>query len=158
MSRPALRIVCLGVALGALAGCTAVDRIKEIGDPPALATIADSASPVSAAPAALPIPAPPPAMRNVNSLWASGSRSFFHDPRASRPGDIITVNITVADTAKLSNTTSRSRANSDDANLTNFFGLETPLAAATGADPANLVNMGSKTSNVGAGSVNRSES
>ncbi len=158
MPRAVLRTICLGVALGALAGCTAVTRIKEIGDPPALATIADPASPVSAVPTALPIPPPPAAVRNVNSLWASGSRSFFHDPRASRPGDIITVNITVADTAKLSNTTSRSRANSDDANLTNFFGLETPLAAATGADPSNLVNMGSNSSNVGAGSVNRSES
>jgi len=33
----------------------------------------------------------------------------------------------VADTAKLQNTTSRSRTNSEDANLTNFFGLEKVL-------------------------------
>ncbi len=157
MNRSFVKIAGLAVALSALAGCSAVTRINEIGDPPALATIGDPNSPVNAAPPQLPMPAPPPAVRNVNSLWASGSRSFFHDPRASRPGDIITVNITVADNAKLSNATTRSRANSDDANLTNFFGLEAPLAASTGADPSSLVKMGSNTSNAGSGSVNRSE-
>ena len=67
------------------------------------------------------------------------------------------MNITVADNAKLNNTTTRSRTNSDNANLTNFFGLETPLAASTGGDPSSLVKMGSDTSNVGSGSIDRSE-
>ena len=60
------------------------------------------------------------------------------------------------DAAKLSNTTSRSRTNSDDANVTNFFGLENGLPKSM--DPGSLVKMGSDNSNVGAGSVNRSES
>lgn len=160
MTRHATKLVCLAIGLGALAGCTAVDRVREIGDPPALATMADPASPVNTASPALPMPPPPEPSRAVNSLWASGSRSFFHDPRASRPGDIITVNITVADAAKLSNTTSRTRTNADGANLTNFFGLEGELANAlpSGADPTSLVKMGSNTSNVGSGSVDRSES
>ncbi|HUO89797.1 MAG TPA: flagellar basal body L-ring protein FlgH [Rhizomicrobium sp.] len=158
MSRPILKVLCVSVAISALAGCSAVTRIKEIGDAPTMATLADPASPVNTAPPALPMPPPLPS-RAVNSLWASGSRSFFHDPRASRPGDIITVNITVADAAKLSNTTTRSRANSDDANLTNFFGLEGELANAlpSAADPSSLVKMGSNTSNVGSGTVDRSE-
>jgi flagellar L-ring protein precursor FlgH len=157
MLRNVLNIALLGAAAAALAGCSAVDRVTELGDPPAMARIADPNSPVSAATPALPIPPPPEPQRAANSLWAAGSHSFFHDPRASRPGDIITVNISVADAAKLSNTTSRARTNSDDANLTNFFGLETPLAAATGADPSSLVKMGSDNSNVGAGSIDRSE-
>jgi flagellar L-ring protein precursor FlgH len=70
-------------------------------------------------------------------------------------GDVITVNVTVADTAKLSNTTSRSRTNSDDANLTNFFGLEKALPSSI--DPTNVVKMGSDNSNVGAGSIQRDE-
>jgi flagellar L-ring protein precursor FlgH len=158
MPRSILRILCFSVAAAALAGCAAVTRIKEIGDAPTMATLADPASPVNTAPPALPMPPPPPS-RAVSSLWASGSRSFFHDPRASRPGDIITVNITVADAAKISNTTSRSRANSDDANLTNFFGLEGELANALpqAANPSSLVKMGSNTSNVGSGTVDRSE-
>jgi flagellar L-ring protein precursor FlgH len=151
------KVFLVGAAVAALAGCSAVDRVAEIGDPPAMARIGDPNSPVSAAPPALPIPPPPEPQRASNSLWAAGSHSFFHDPRASRPGDIITVNISVADAAKMSNTTARSRTNADDANLTNFFGLETPLASATGADPSSLVKMGSDTSNVGAGSINRSE-
>ena len=93
----------------------------------------------------------------VATLMGLGcARSFFHDPRASRPGDIITVNITVADNAKLSNTTSRTRANSDDANLTNFFGLEKVLPPVM--DPSSLVKMGSDNSNVGTGSIQRQES
>ena len=153
------RVMLVAAAVSAVTGCSAIDRVREIGDPPALATIADPASPVNAGAPALPIPPPPEPARAVNSLWASGSRSFFHDPRASRPGDIITVNISVADAAKLSNTTSRTRTNADDANLTNFFGLETSLASAlpSGATPSSLVKMGSDTSNVGAGSVDRSE-
>jgi len=154
------KVLLVAAAVSVLAGCTALQRVEEIGDPPVLATIADPASPVNSTAPALPMPPPPAPSRAVNSLWASGSRSFFHDPRASRPGDILTVNISVADTAKLNNTTSRTRTNSDGANLTNFFGLEGELANAlpSGADPTNLVKMGSNTSNVGSGSVDRSES
>jgi len=159
MLRSALKIFGLSVAVAALAGCSAVDRIKELGDPPPMAGMGDPGSPVNSMPPPLPMPPAPEPSRSMNSLWVAGSSSFFHDPRASRPGDIITVNITVADTAKLSNTTSRSRANSDDANLTNFFGLEGELANAlpSSADPTSLVKMGSNTSNVGSGSVDRSE-
>jgi flagellar L-ring protein precursor FlgH len=157
MRRSLSKLLLLAAAGAALAGCSAVTRIQEIGDPPIMATMADPNSPVTAPAPAVPLPPPPIPTRAANSLWGSGSRSFFHDPRASRPGDIITVNISVADNAKLNNTTTRSRANSDNANLTNFFGLEVPLAGSTGADPASLVKMGSDTSNVGSGSVDRSE-
>lgn len=158
MTKKIVRHMALLGALAALSGCSAVDRIQEIGDPPALATLGDPASPVNSAAPTVPMPAIAPSAHAVNSLWTSGSRSFFHDPRASRPGDIITVNISVADTAKLSNSTTRSRTNSDNANLTNFFGLETPLAAYTGANPSSLVKMGSDSANTGTGSVDRSES
>jgi len=159
MSSHLEKTLLAAVVAGVLAGCAAVQRVEEIGDPPVMATIGDPASPVNSASPELPMPPPLTPARAVNSLWATGSRSFFHDPRASRPGDIITVNITVADAAKISNTTSRSRTNADGANLTNFFGLEGELANAlpSGADPTNLVKMGSNTSNVGAGSVDRSE-
>jgi flagellar L-ring protein precursor FlgH len=157
MLRPISKLLLLAAAGATLAGCSAVTRISEIGDPPVMATMADPNSPVTAPPPPVPLPPPPVPTRAANSLWGSGSRSFFHDPRASRPGDIITVNISVADNAKFNNTTTRSRTNSDNANLTNFFGLEAPLAAETGANPASLVKMGSDTSNVGSGSVDRSE-
>jgi flagellar L-ring protein precursor FlgH len=102
------------------------------------------------------IPQPPPVSHANNSLWQPGAHSFFHDPRASHVGDVLTVNVSVADAAKLSNATTRTRANSDDANLTNFFGLENALPKSI--DPSNVVKMGSDLSNAGSGSINRSES
>jgi flagellar L-ring protein precursor FlgH len=69
---------------------------------------------------------------------------------------VITVNVSVADAAKLSNSSSRNRANSDNANAANFFGIEKALP--NSMDPTSLVKLGSDMSNVGAGAINRSES
>ncbi|MDE2135159.1 MAG: flagellar basal body L-ring protein FlgH [Alphaproteobacteria bacterium] len=152
MTRRFFRIVLtLGTAC-LLAGCSTYERLSELGSDPKLAPIASTAP---AKPVSVPMPTPPAEPRGANSLWQPGARSFFHDPRASRVGDILTVSISVADAAKLSNTTSRTRTNSDDANLANFFGLEKSLPSAM--TPGSLVKMGSDTSNVGGGSIARSE-
>ena len=135
----------------ALCGCSAVDRIENIGSAPKMAPLGNPAD-VKLVKA---IPAMPPITHDNNSLWQPNAKSFFSDPRASRIGDVITVNVSVADSANMQDTTSRSRTNSEGANLTNFFGLENPLAKSM--NPGNLVNMGSNTSNVGAGTVNRQE-
>ncbi len=135
-----------------MAGCSTYDRLSELGSGgPKLAAMNNPAPQVS-----VPMPQPPAEPRGRASLWQPGARSFFHDPRASRVGDIITVNVAVADTAKMSNTTSRSRTNADNASMNNLFGLESVMPG-VGLTPGSLVKMGSDTSNVGAGSVNRSE-
>jgi len=136
----------------ALAGCSAVDRIEHIGQAPNMAPVGNPADTQIVA----AIPQPPPITHAGNSLWQPGATTFFKDPRATRVGDVITVNVTVADAAKMSNTTSRSRTNSDNAGLTNFFGLENALPSSI--SPGSVVKMGSDNSNVGAGSINRSES
>ena len=151
MSKLLIRILAAGLLGNALAGCSALDRIENIGEAPKLAPVGNPAETQIVA----AVPAPAPITHVNNSLWQPGAHSFFHDPRASHIGDVITVNVSVSDTAKLSNTTSRSRTNSDDASLTNFFGLEKALPSSI--DPGSLVKMGSDNSNVGAGSVNRSE-
>jgi flagellar L-ring protein FlgH len=153
------KIAMLGASAAVLSACSAVDRLASIGEPPKMAPIANPLMQPGYRPVTMPTEQAPAEPRQANSLWTPGSRSFFHDPRASHVGDIITIDITIADAAKISNTTTRTRTNSDDAGLTNFFGLESTLAKAlpTGADPSSLVKMGSDTSNVGAGSVNRSE-
>jgi flagellar L-ring protein precursor FlgH len=150
--KSALKIAVLALVSSALSGCFALDRIENIGQAPKLAPVGNP----EGTKLVENIPTPPPISHADNSLWQPGAHSFFHDPRASHIGDVITVNVSVADAAKLSNSTARSRANSEDSNLTNFFGLETVLP--TGVDPANLIKMGSDTSNVGSGTVNRSES
>ena len=150
---------CLVALAASLSACSAVDRIENIGQAPKMAPIENPAAQPDYKPVTTPIEQGPQGPHMANSLWAPGSRSFFRDPRASHVGDILTIDITIADAAKISDTTSRSRTNSDDANLTNFFGLESELQKAlpNAADPSSLVKMGSDTSNVGAGSVDRSE-
>jgi flagellar L-ring protein FlgH len=143
----------LGVAL---TGCNALDRIENIGGAPQVDPVNDPTHDPNYH--AVSMMAPPPSVRAQNSLWTQGSRSFFPDPRANHVGDVITVDITIADNAQISNATNRARANSDAANMTNFFGVENTLPTILpGADPASLVNMGSSTSNAGSGTVNRSE-
>jgi flagellar L-ring protein FlgH len=146
-----VKISTLLLAAASLSACSAVDRIRSIGEAPKLDAVGNPAGTKIVD----EIPRPVPLSHIDNSLWQPGAQSFFHDPRAMHVGDVITVNVTVADTAKLENTTSRSRTNSDDANLTNFFGLENALPSSI--DPASIVKMGSDTSNVGAGSIQRNE-
>jgi flagellar L-ring protein precursor FlgH len=148
MRKSLFRILTLALSTSALCACSALDRIENIGEPPKLAPVGNPAETQIVA----AIPQPPPITHSGNSLWQPGAKSFFHDPRANHVGDVITVNVSVTDAAKLSNTTSRSRTNSDDANITNFFGLENQIP-----DAGSLVKMGSDNSNVGAGSINRSE-
>ncbi|HEX2592321.1 MAG TPA: flagellar basal body L-ring protein FlgH [Rhizomicrobium sp.] len=153
------KLALFALAAATLGGCSTMDRLENIGKAPDLAPIQTQvAIPAAPAPAAgqIAMTATPPPTYPTNSLWQQDARSFFHDPRASRIGDLLTVNVSVADAAQIQDTTQRSRTNSDNANLTNFFGLDKAITSA-GADPSSLVKMGSATSNVGAGSVNRSE-
>ncbi len=145
-------VLLLAGATTLLSACSTVDRLKDVGSGgPKLAAMTNPAPQVS-----VPMPQPPAEPRGRDSLWQPGARSFFHDPRASRVGDIITVNVAVADGAKMSNSTARSRTNSDDASMNNLFGLENVMPS-VGLTPGSLVKMGSDTSNVGAGTINRSE-
>src|SRR5258706_2795097 len=136
-----------------LSACSAVDRLENIGEAPRLAAVGNPAGTQIVA----EIPRPAPITHVNNSLWQPGAQSFFHDPRAMHVGDVITVNVSVTDTAKMQNTTSRSRTNSENASLDNLFGLEKVLPG-VGMDPSSLVKMGSDNSNVGAGSIQRQES
>ena len=149
------RALAISLALGVgLSGCAVQQRIEDIGRPPALSPIAVPAPGPNGKPGPHPYAHEAPA-RQANQLWRAGSRSFFRDPRAAKVGDILTVNIEIGDEATIANTTSRSRAGSESADLTKFFGLETLLPDAV--DPTNLVDLGSEGSSSGTGTVNRSE-
>jgi flagellar L-ring protein precursor FlgH len=151
MRKTLFRILTVALSASALCACSALDRLENIGEAPKLAPVGNPADTRIVA----DIPKPVAITHEGNSLWQPGAHSFFHDPRASRVGDVITVTVSIADAAKLSDTTTRTRTNSDDANLTNFFGLENALPKSI--DPANVVKMGSDTSNSGTGAINRSE-
>jgi flagellar L-ring protein precursor FlgH len=102
-------------------------------------------------------PLPQPA--SANSLWRSGARAFFIDQRASRVGDILTVQIEINDSAQTSNASSSSRKSGVTAGVPHFFGLESSLGKILpgGFDPANAIETDSASSNAGAGAVNRAE-
>ncbi|HEY9567637.1 MAG TPA: flagellar basal body L-ring protein FlgH [Thalassobaculum sp.] len=151
-------LATLAVA-AALSGCGTIDRLANIGQAPEMSRIEDPTRGAGYQPVSMPMPAPVIATRQANSLWQEGSRAFFKDQRASDIGDILTVVVTIADKAEVDNTTSRSRANTDAAQLNGLFGFENHLndVFPEGVDGSNLLNLGSNTSNVGSGTVDREE-
>ncbi len=94
-----------------------------------------------------------------NSLWRSGSRSFFNDQRAQRIGDILTVEIEIDDSAELSNSSNRQREASTSAGVSNFFGLETIAGQIFNSafDPENLISAQTESEHRGQGAINREE-
>lgn len=96
---------------------------------------------------------------SANTLWRTGSRAFFKDQRATKVGDILTVQIDIRDNATVSNETATNRSTSVDGGITNLFGLESSIAKVLPGSPdtAHLVQTGSSTSLAGQGSVTRSE-
>src|ERR1700684_1257094 len=122
------RFALLATVAVTLSACNAFDRVSDIGDTPKLGSIDDPTHAPGYVPVKMPMPPPSLAVQQPNSLWQTGARAFFRDQRASRVGDILTVLVTINDQAQLQNETTRSRQNSDTADLTNFFGFESHLA------------------------------
>ena len=144
----------------ALAGCgNTFGRLATVGEPPPLTHVQNPTQAPGYRPVSMPMPNPVPYETNANSLWKAGARQFFKDQRAGKVGDLLTVSIEINDTAKLTNSTSRTRANSDNASLGSFLGFETKLSSILPKEvnPDNLVDMKSATSNAGSGTVDRGE-
>src|SRR6478752_585750 len=119
------RHLALAAALtlaGFAGGCSSLDRIKNIGEQPPLSSIDNPTTAAGYKPVQMPMPAPQLASYNPNSLWRNGSRAFFKDQRAHQVGDILTVKVKITDKATLENETARSRSNSEDSGVDNFFG------------------------------------
>ena len=138
-------------------GCSSLDRIRNIGEQPALAAIEDPVAKPGYKPVHMPMPEPTAAVYNENSLWRSGSREFFKDQRAHQVGDILTVIVNITDTAKTANETQRSRSNSEDSGVTDFLGSKTIKNPATAILPGKILTADSNSSSDGKGSINRQE-
>jgi flagellar L-ring protein precursor FlgH len=147
--RPAL------IALALLAPLAACSTITEAVKGPELAPVG---YPAQLAPMTQQYVNQPQAASS-NSLWRTGARAFFNDQRASKVGDILTVNIDIDDSATTKNQTSSSRASNSSLGVPNFLGLESSLGKVLpgGFDPANMVKTNSGTSNAGSGAITRSE-
>ncbi len=114
-------IFCLSTTL---AGCNTLTRLSEIGDGPKISEVANPTGRPGYRPVSMPMPAPKEAARQANSLWRPGARAFFRDQRASEVGDIMTVKLSISDSAKLDNKTTRERDSSESESMTALFGLD----------------------------------
>src|SRR6202140_1749066 len=112
------------VILPLAGGCSAIDRISQIGEQPKLAAIENPTSQPGYKPVQMPMPKPEVASYNANSLWRNGSRAFFKDQRAARIGDLLTVTVNITDKANFANETQRSRTNKEDSGITNSIGAQ----------------------------------
>ncbi|MBV9556829.1 MAG: flagellar basal body L-ring protein FlgH [Pseudolabrys sp.] len=153
MLRCTSSLVVLAFLLG---GCAAFDRLKTIGDPPPLSAVDNPTTRPGYKPVQMPMPAVQPASYNPNSLWRNGSRAFFKDQRAHQVGDILTVKVNFTDKANIANETQRSRSNSEDSGVDNFFG-KTKLPIQNNVLPARIFTADSTSSSDGKGSVQRQE-
>jgi len=151
------------LALAALIPLAACSTVKEAVKGPNLTPVGYPASLVPQNQEMLPLAAsarePLPSPAGANSLWRTGARAFFIDQRASRVGDILTVNIDIDDSAKTSNSSASSRNSGTTAGVPHFLGLESSIGKILPKDfdPANAVETSSKFSNSGSGSVTRAE-
>jgi len=153
-----LLAVSAAVAISALAGgCSSLERLRLIGEPPALASIDNPQTHPGYKPVQMPMPAAQPAVYNPNSLWRSGSRAFFKDQRAHQIGDILTVTVNITDKANIENETQRSRKNSEDSGVTDYIGAKTLSNPAKAILPGRILTADSQASSEGKGSVNRQE-
>jgi flagellar L-ring protein precursor FlgH len=151
------RLAALALAGIALAGCSAADRIANIGEQPALSAIQNPTTQPGYRPVSMPMPEPMVATYSPNSLWRSGSRAFFNDQRAARVGDLVTVRVDITDSAQIANQTARSRSSTEELGGGGMIGTQLDMILPEGATPDAIANFGSDSTSSGQGSVNRSE-
>ncbi len=138
-------------------GCAAFDRVANIGERPALASIDKPTAQPGYKPVQMPMPAPQPATYNPNSLWRNGSRAFFKDQRAHQVGDLLTVTVNITDKAAIANETQRSRNNKEDSGITDFIGSKTINNIAKAPLPGRILTADATATSDGKGSVDRKE-
>jgi flagellar L-ring protein precursor FlgH len=158
---PTLRFaLALGLAAAA-AGCTTVERIKNLGEGgPQLSEITNPQTAPNYQPVSLPMPRAQLPEDNPNSLWRAGARAFFKDIRAKEVGDTVTVRLRLDDSAKFKNRTQRKRDDGEQMELNAALGYESrlgkifPRAVNKGGA---LLDFGTDHGTDGDGAIDRSE-
>jgi flagellar L-ring protein precursor FlgH len=165
MSRFKYRCGCKRVALAGVmltlacvgSGCSAVNRLSQIGETPKLTSIDNPTTQPGYKPVSMPMPKPETVSYNPNSLWRNGSRSFFKDQRAHQIGDLLTVTVNITDQANFNNETQRDRTSKEDSGITDFIGAKTLGAGAQMVLPVRVLTADGTSQFDGKGSVQRKE-
>jgi flagellar L-ring protein precursor FlgH len=150
------RLLAAILACTMLAGCGSLSRLSEVGRAPAMTPTADPTKEPTWRPVTMPMPAREPTPNEANALWRSGSRAFFKDQRAAQVGDIVTILVSMNDTANLKNATTTARTSAETGSLASFFGLQKQLPP-TITDPSKILDVGSNNNNGGSGQIQRNE-
>lgn len=144
-----------------LAGCSTFDRLKSIGEAPRLTAIQDPTAQPGYRPVNMPMPQIVPASYQPNSLFSNEARGFFKDQRAHKIGDILTVLVTIDDSAQISNTTARKRSSANEAGvggvLGSIFGGVGGGVPGLDVSADGSISAESGLADSGSGSVNRKE-
>jgi flagellar L-ring protein FlgH len=159
MIKTASRFALLALLPPALLGLGACSTVTDTVMGPQMSAVAYPAALMPMRQEIQPMHENRPRAASANSLWRTGARAFFHDQRASKVGDILTVSVDIKDTADLSNETSTDRTSSYDGGVSALFGLESTIAKIlpNAPDPAHLLTSGTTSKLEGTGSVKRSE-
>jgi flagellar L-ring protein FlgH len=150
-----MRGACL-LACVALSACGSLERLSEVGRPPEMSKSGDPTKDPSYRPMTMPMPKPEAAPNAANALWRQGSRAFFKDQRAAQVGDIVTVVVSMTDSAQLNNVTTLTRSGSEAAGMGGAFGLTSRLGPSI-PDPTKALNLTSANNNTGNGKIQRNE-
>ncbi|WP_102223648.1 flagellar basal body L-ring protein FlgH [Acidimangrovimonas sediminis] len=161
-----IRPVPILLATALLAGC---QQYRDARDPKV--SDIDLSAKTMPEVASIQVPMPPPEVKpapmraEAASLWRTGSTGFFGDQRATKVGDILTVDINIDDNAKLSNASKRSRDGSQTVGNPTFLGYEKRLhSVLPGVNKSdmptgdNIADLSSSSSSNGSGSIDRNES
>jgi flagellar L-ring protein FlgH len=152
-----LRLIALASCAASMPGCSAIDRLRAIGEPPPLTAIENPVAQPGYRPVQMPMPTPQPVSYNPNSLWRNGSRAFFKDQRAHQVGDIMTVKVKITDKAKYENETQRSRVNKENSGVDDFIGSKLLKDPSKAILPGRILTADSTALSEGKGTVDRKE-
>ncbi|MBB2203622.1 flagellar basal body L-ring protein FlgH [Gluconacetobacter takamatsuzukensis] len=135
-----------------LSGCTGLADLSELGHPPRMTKTSDPTQAPDYRPITMPMPPLQPPPTEVGSLWRPGSRAFFKDQRASQVGDLITIDVNIADNAAVVNNTSAAGSGSQTFGIPSLFGAQgKTLSSSTALDTS------SASANTAAGTITRNE-
>jgi flagellar L-ring protein precursor FlgH len=155
----ALKLLSALAAVSLLAGCASMDQLSRVGEAPKLSAIENPTAQPGYKAVNMPMPEIVPASYQPNSLFSNEARGFFKDQRAHRIGDILTVIVTINDSAQISNATARKRSADNEANvgtsLGSVFGTKVP---GIDLDATGGISTGGSMTDGGTGTVNRKES
>jgi flagellar L-ring protein precursor FlgH len=155
---PLTVLAFMGLSLGACTNDT-VAKLGELGEKPAMTKITDPTREPGYTPVSMPVPNPVAENHQNGSIWQSGARAFFKDQRATRVGDVLTVNVVMNDSAIMANETKGQRNDSDQVGAANLMGFEQQLQKILphASNPATLIDTSGVRNTDGKATINRQE-